>query len=183
MQIYSLIKNDHRKIKDILSELSDTTEKAQRKRPELLAQLKQVLIPHSRAEEIVLYDELKLLRRGEAVYQAYEGYEEHRICDHVMQELEHVDQSDPRWRAKFEVLKEMITHHIEDEEENVFEQAKTFFSLEEAEQMAQKFESLKKEFTMHLPNQDEIAAQYQTSEKWTRGQLAIDSMDSADRHL
>ena len=69
-----------------------------------------------------------------------EAYEEHHVVDQVMAELEQTSVEDEVWGAKFTVMKENIEHHIEEEEGEMFPQARQVFDKEElralGEQMA-----------------------------------------------
>lgn len=50
--------------------------------------------------------------------------EEHNVGSYQLSLLQRTSISNETWDAKFTVLKELITHHIEEEEKNFFKQAK-----------------------------------------------------------
>ena len=52
--------------------------------------------------------------------------------DTVMAEIEGVAYDDEKWGAKFTVMKENLEHHIEEEEGEMFKQAKQVFDQDEA---------------------------------------------------
>ena len=64
-----------------------------------------------------------------------EGYEEHHVVDLLMGELESLDVSDETWGAKAIVMKENIEHHIEEEEGEMFKQARQVFDRQELEDL------------------------------------------------
>jgi hypothetical protein len=60
-----------------------------------------------------------------------------------MGELEMTDVTDETWGAKFKVMKENIEHHIEEEEGEMFKQARSVFDTDELEQLGARMMELK----------------------------------------
>lgn len=145
-EIYALLKSDHRSIKMLLKQLDETSEKAMKKRESLLKQLKLVLVPHARAEELVLYNRLKMSKVREADVLAFEGYEEHAIVDRLMEQLEVTVPNDKRWAALIAVAKESLEHHIQEEEAHLFAKARKSFDRKTAFEMSEEFLELKAQF-------------------------------------
>ena len=52
-----------------------------------------------------------------------EAFEEHHVVDLVLAELPKVDPEDERFEAKMTVLMELVEHHVEEEEEEMFKLA------------------------------------------------------------
>lgn len=150
MKIYNVLKNDHRLIKKLLKKMDDTTEKSHKERISLLAELKEALLPHARAEEQVLYEALKKSDVDEADDLAFEGYEEHLVADNLILELEGTQTKDKRWGALMSVLKENIEHHIKEEEDSIFAKSRKAFDTETANVMAENFLVLKEMFSQEL---------------------------------
>lgn len=146
MEIYQLLKDDHKTVKEILKKLEDTTERSQRERLNLFTKLKEALIPHSRAEEKIFYESLKLSEVKEAEDLAFEGYEEHGVADRLIKELDKTDPQDKRWSALVSVLKEVVEHHIKEEEANMFKKAQKSFDSELAVEMGDNFLELKEKY-------------------------------------
>lgn len=146
MEIYQVLKADHRVVKAILKQMDDTTERAGKKRTKLLLKLKQELVPHARAEELVVYEPLKESDVKDADDLSFEAYEEHWVSDKLLLELSGTDPADKRWGALLSVLKENLEHHIKEEEEQLFKKCRKSFTDEEAEEMTEKFNVLKKGF-------------------------------------
>ncbi len=143
MEIYTVLKADHKLVKQILKKLEKTEEADVRDRRDLLMELKQELVPHARAEEVVLYDRLKMAQIKEADTLAFEAYEEHAVVDRLLEQLTATSPEDKRWTALLSVAKENIEHHIKEEEEALFEKAKKAFERSEAVQMTEEFNDLK----------------------------------------
>jgi hypothetical protein len=61
---------------------------------------------------------------------ALEAYEEHAVVKLVLAELPGVDPEDERFDAKMTVLSELIEHHVEEEEDEMFKIAKKLGAAE-----------------------------------------------------
>lgn len=146
MDIYATLKADHKEVKALLKEMVKTEETDARKREKMLKQLKALVVPHARAEEIVLYDRLKNSEVKEADSMAFENYEEHAVVDRLMVELETTPPNDKKWTALISVVQESLLHHIKEEEDQTFEKAKKSFDRQTATVMAEEFEKLKEGF-------------------------------------
>lgn len=150
MEIYTALKTDHKTVRKILSQIEETSEASSAKRISLLQKLKDALVPHARAEEVVLYDRMKKSTEKDADRLAYEGYEEHALADHLLEELESVDPADKKWSALMSILRENLEHHIKEEESEIFKKAKKSFDRSTALAMAEEFKDLKEQFERDL---------------------------------
>lgn len=137
--IYDALERDHAEVRRMLSEIAETSARAAKTRERRFEQLKAALTAHSRAEEKVFYDAIKMDKEGRG--DALEGYEEHHVVDVLLRELARLSPGDERWTAKFAVLKECIEHHVEEEEGEMFTQARKILSDEEAEELGARFVS------------------------------------------
>jgi len=142
MNAIKLLEEDHKKVKKLLKEGDDTTERAVKTREELFAKLKKEMEIHEIIEEEIFYPALKEHPKAKEI--VLEGYEEHHVVDTIMGEISQVPFDDERWAAKFSVMKENIEHHIEEEEGDMFETAKKVFDDDELETLGQRMEERKK---------------------------------------
>ena len=143
MDALTLLKNDHDKVKGIMSELEPTTERAEKTRTELFAKLKSELTVHEIIEEEIFYPTLKQHPKAKEI--VLEGYEEHNVVDTLMGELEALPVTDETWGAKASVMIENIEHHIEEEEGEMFQKARQVFDANELEALGQAMEARKAE--------------------------------------
>ena len=141
MDAIALLKADHDKVKKMLDEGETTTERGVKTRTELLATLKLELTVHERIEEEIFYPALKQHPKARDI--VLEGYEEHHVVDEIMGELEATDVTDETWGAKFKVMKENIEHHIEEEEGEMFKNARQVFERQELEDLGARMMELK----------------------------------------
>ena len=136
MDAIAMLKADHDKVKGLLSDLETTTERGVKTREELFATIKGELAIHEVIEEEIFYPALKSHPKAKDI--VLEAYEEHHVVDLLMGELESLDVSDPTWGAKAIVMKENIEHHIEEEEGEMFAQARQVFDRQELQELGER---------------------------------------------
>lgn len=131
MDLYKLLRDDHQKVKALLMELEDTTERAEKTRERLIRQVEAELSVHSEAEEKYFYPRLQAFSETKEL--AYEAIEEHKVVKTLLTELVSEPKGTAEWTAKLAVFKENVEHHIEEEEGPLFTKAKRALSREDAE--------------------------------------------------
>jgi hemerythrin superfamily protein len=137
MQIYEVILDDHAKARRMLQEICDSDESDGERRGLLFAALKSELMTHQHVEEAVLYDRLKGIE--ETRPDALEAINEHHIVDTLLGELDDMPKDNDRWTAKLGVLRELVEHHMQEEENEFFEHAKAVVPDDLAARMAEEF--------------------------------------------
>ncbi|MEA2460943.1 MAG: hypothetical protein QOH90_1120 [Actinomycetota bacterium] len=142
MNAITLLKDDHKKMKKLLNEVDDTTERAVKTREELFGKIKKELTVHEIIEEEIFYPALKEHPKAKDI--VLEGYEEHHVVDTIMGEISGLSYDDEKWTAKFSVMKENIEHHIEEEEGEMFETANKVFEDDELQELGRRMEERKK---------------------------------------
>lgn len=143
MLIYDFLKKDHEIVKQLLEQLQESSPTAIKRRRDLLQRLHDEIIPHIRAEEKVFYEPLKDIAGMEDM--VLECYEEHVTTESILRELESMDPSQDRWDAKLTVFKESFEHHVDEEEQELFNNARQVLAAEEAQMMGEAFKKLKVE--------------------------------------
>ncbi len=147
MDIFDLLTSDHEKVKKILEQMEQTSARAGKRREALLDHLNENLLPHLYAEEQFFYQILLDETPDKDI--VYQALEEHRVAKAVLLDLEAVPSDDPRWLARCKVLKELVEHHIEEEEGTVFDLARDLMDQDGAIEVAKRFKELKKEAPAH----------------------------------
>jgi hemerythrin-like domain-containing protein len=132
--ILDTLKKEHDEVKDLLEKLTDAKTLAQRR--SLVQKIKAALVPHTKAEEKVVYDAVIALRYKDAQMDGYEGYLEHEWAAKTLQRLEGIrNAASPEHKAAGKVLKELVRHHIDEEERNVWKDVKEHFSDDDRKKM------------------------------------------------
>ncbi|MFN2389819.1 MAG: hemerythrin domain-containing protein [Actinomycetota bacterium] len=143
MNALELLKEDHRKVKKLLEELESTTERGVKTRTGLFEKVKSELQVHEVIEEEILYLALKEHPKAKEI--VLEGYEEHDVVDRLLGDLQGLPVEDETWGPKLKVMKENVEHHIEEEEGEMFEKARSVFDKDELAAMGERMEARKKE--------------------------------------
>ena len=132
----TMLKADHATVKRLLRELSETTERATKGRETLVEQIERELKTHAQLEEEVFYPAFKAATRGdEAEDMFYEAAEEHHLVDMVLPALKAANPKSHEFGAKAKVLKELVEHHIREEESEMFAEARRRFSDEQLREL------------------------------------------------
>jgi len=117
-QAITLLKLEHH----IFRELFDEAEEAEIKRLTAIArELCMRLTVHMAIEEELLYPALKPIIGADEVN---EGIVEHQSGKRIIAELEQLDGTEELFASKVHVLGEETVHHIDEEDEDLFEDAK-----------------------------------------------------------
>jgi hypothetical protein len=145
MDALQLLEDDHKKAKKLMEDIDSTTERGVKTREELFTKLRQELEVHEAIEEEIFYPALKDHPKAKEI--VLEAYEEHNVVDMVMGEIEGVAYDDETWGAKFTVLKENLEHHIEEEEGEMWKQARQVFDGDELEQLGDRMAARKEELS------------------------------------
>lgn len=143
----ALLEEDHAQIRRLLGQLEKTTGKATTRREKLLAAIEQELTLHTKIEENVFYPAFfDACRKSDDKELYYEAIEEHHVVDLVLPELKDTDPGTDRFAAKAKVLKDLVEHHAEEEETEMFPRARKLMNREEllrlGDQLAQARASL-----------------------------------------
>jgi hypothetical protein len=132
-EILDTLKKEHEEVAELLKKLTDSHGSAERKT--LLAKIAASLVPHTKAEEAVLYDALIAKPDRQGQQDGQEGYFEHELASRMLEKLQSIDPGTVAFAAGAKVLKELVEHHVREEERNVWGDAKKQFSLDERKQM------------------------------------------------
>lgn len=141
-----LLVEDHEKMRQLLSDLSETTNRASKKRGELLQKIKKELEVHTTIEEEIFYPAFRDADSGDNEKLYYEAREEHRAVDSfVLPDLEDTDTGSVEFQGRMKVLKDLIEHHAEEEEKEMFPKAKKSLSKEELAELGERMMARKQE--------------------------------------
>lgn len=135
----ALLKDDHETVGKLLEKLTSTTERGVKTRRDLLERIRHELKTHTMLEEELVYPafrdaaETKTLER---LY--YEAKEEHHAVDKVLSDLLRSDPSTAAFGGKAKVLQELVKHHVEEEEQEMFPALRKMFSKEERVELGER---------------------------------------------
>lgn len=140
MDIYEALKRDHDQLKPLLQELVIATE-INSGTKQVLKQIRDLLVPHSRAEEAVVYNSLRQTPEGKDI--VAHSYTEHMEAEMLLRTLQGLSAIGIEWTTAAKKLRDSLEHHVREEETKIFSVARRVFTEEESIQLAQAFETLK----------------------------------------
>jgi hemerythrin-like domain-containing protein len=151
MDAITLLKQDHKLVKDLLGQLAESSTRAVKKRRDLLGQIHRNLKAHTTIEEEIFYPAFKAAGRKEEEKMYFEALEEHRAAeDLVLPDLMKTDPATEQFSGRAKVLKELIEHHIEEEEQSMFKDAKKLLSRAELNALGADMEARKAQMLAEL---------------------------------
>ena len=121
MKATDLLKKQHKEVKALFKKVEGTENARQRR--QLLNEISQSLEGHTLIEEEIFYPAVRGLQTEQAEEMVLEAYEEHHVVKLVLAELPRVNPEDERFEAKMTVLSELVEHHADEEEKEMFKTA------------------------------------------------------------
>jgi hemerythrin-like domain-containing protein len=141
-----LLKEDHNKVKKLLKELTETTTRAEKTRLKLLEQIHKELEAHTKIEEEIFYPAFRNAGNSEHAKMYFEAVEEHRAVDSlVLPDLKNTEPGSEKFSGRAKVLKELIEHHADEEEKEMFPKAKKALSKDELNSLGEKMAERKRQ--------------------------------------
>lgn len=138
----ALLKQDHEKVRTLLESLEKATGP---RRAKLLTQIDQELKVHTTIEEEIFYPAFREgAKKKDDQVMVYEAVQEHHMVDLALPEAEEGDNNEDL-KAKAKVLKELVEHHADEEEDDMFPRARKVFSREELRDLGERMAARKKE--------------------------------------
>lgn len=137
MNIFEALRTSH----DTQRALADHLIKTQGDSPDrasLFKELKRELAAHAAAEERFFY--VPLIAHDMTQEPSRHGIAEHHQMDKLVKTLEDTDFSSPGWLAAARELHHKIHHHLEDEEQGIFQLAGKVLSESEKLSLAKAYE-------------------------------------------
>jgi len=141
MDVFELLTNDHRKVSAIFEQLEQTSDVTTRQT--LFAQVKQELDLHAYVEETLFYPKLKEAAETREI--TLEAYEEHQEVKDLLTEMQGLSPGDDEWSDLLQELKESVEHHVDEEENEMFPQAREVLSASEIDQLGTQIEAAKQQ--------------------------------------
>ena len=143
----SLLKKDHEKVRGLLKRLESAADKGDDRAEGLLAQVDREVKIHSQVEEEIFYPAFKEAARSKEDSKLFfEATEEHHVVDLVMPEVHESEGSGGEdFAAKTKVLKDLIEHHADEEEKEMFPKAKKLMGKEELQELGRRIKARKQE--------------------------------------
>lgn len=139
MNALDILKEDHQKVKGLFQETTRTSEQKQRR--DLFDKIDTELEIHAHIEERIFYPALE--EHEELKDMVAEALEEHQQVKVLLEEIEEAGPESHEFGAKLQELMEMVEHHVEEEEGEMFPKVREVFDEEELEELGNQLKSAK----------------------------------------
>jgi hypothetical protein len=139
MNIFEQLRKDHDKQRELCDQLLKT-EGASESRKKLYKALKHELKIHADAEERYFY--IPLFEDKMTQEKARHSVAEHHEMDELMEKLDELDMSSSQWLITFKELEHQVTHHLDEEEQEVFQLAGKALTETQKEELAKSYQGM-----------------------------------------
>lgn len=137
--IYSRLKEDHDRQRKLLKQIAETED--HQKRRTLFEGFVADIEAHAAAEEQSFY--AGLIEKPETSEEARHSVAEHKEIDDYIETLQDKTIGSEAWMACFLKLRERYEHHIDEEEQDVFPEARKVLSDGEESDLGNRFDKRK----------------------------------------
>lgn len=132
MKASDLLKQQHREVEQLFAAI-EKAEGSGREQTALFAELAAKLDAHTKIEEKIFYP----AGREADEETTLEAYEEHALVDATIRKIKKTKPSDETFMAKMTVLKELVGHHVEEEEDEYFPECEKTLGAEKMEELGE----------------------------------------------
>lgn len=121
----ALLKKDHEKVRGLLGDLEKSAMRGGPRAQKLITQIDKELEIHTTIEEEIFYPAFReAVSSKEDKKMYFEAKEEHHVVKLVLPEVKEDGMALEEFAAKAKVLKELVEHHADEEEKEMFPEAR-----------------------------------------------------------
>jgi hemerythrin superfamily protein len=137
MKATMLLEKQHRKVEELFKALETKRSRA----PEIVEEIATDLSAHSTIEEEMFYPACKKFMKEMVL----ESYEEHQLMAFALKRLVAADVEDDSFMARVTALKEVVSHHVAEEEKELLPAAAEALGEDQDEALGKQMEARFKE--------------------------------------
>jgi hemerythrin-like domain-containing protein len=142
--ILTTLRSEHDNLRALFEQMKSTTDRAKKKRADLLKEIEGALIPHAKWEEFHFYPAFKERADRDGLQTHAEALVEHQAVElTVLPEVKASEIDSPRFAGAAKVLAELVDHHATEEENTMFKMARKMFNAKERAEMDVEYEEWK----------------------------------------
>ena len=149
MDPFELLKKDHETVSKLFDRIEVASGKA---KIDVFKRIKSELDLHTHIEETIFYPAIEKANETRAL--TLEAYEEHKVVKELLAELDSANGVSDEWKAKLKVLRENVEHHVDEEENELFDKANDVLTGEEAERLGDRMRDEKVKQGASAPEPD-----------------------------
>jgi hemerythrin superfamily protein len=147
MDAITLLRDDHAKVRKLFREFEGASDESPATKRRIVDQIVEELTVHAFIEEQLFYPAVQRLEnggKGEAPEDLVkEAQEEHAQVKRLLAELETMSAEDERFDAKVTVVIDDVSHHAEEEENEMFPKVRDLMGRNDLQDLGQRMAELK----------------------------------------
>ncbi len=144
-----LLTQQHREVDELFEKFEKASEgKGEQVLMDLFTRIADNLAAHATIEEKLFYPSVYV---GPTADKLQEAVEEHLSVKRVIADLLDMDPTDTQFKAKMKVLQELVEHHVEEEEDDLFKSVKKLMTKEELNLLGEQMETMFSELIQTQP--------------------------------
>ena len=161
----ALLKRDHEKV----SKLFAQAEKDKSSQEGIFAEINAALTVHAAIEEEIFYPAVQKAKSEQVKDEVMEALAEHKQIKALLLELAGMSGEDDSFAPKLKVLKEDVEHHVEEEQNEMFPDAKKYLGEKRLVELGAELEERKRELMDELDMDFEDADEPEAPPKMANG--------------
>ena len=119
----ALLESQHREVEDMFEKYEGLTDRAKASKKKIADQICNALLLHAQIEEEIFYPATRAASK-DTEDMVDEAVVEHASAKDLIAQILEMDPEDDLYDAKVKVLSELIEHHVEEEEDEMFPKAR-----------------------------------------------------------
>lgn len=145
MDIYEYLHKDHEKVDGLIKKVMTADSVSERE--SLFSEIKEELTVHAKSEEKTFYRAIEEAADDESAKKKLKHAEhEHNEIEDCLDSLSTTPIDSASWMKTVKELQRLVTHHVKEEEGDVFTKAKKCLTSAQAKELVTEMEKTKKEF-------------------------------------
>ena len=137
-----LLKNDHKTVEKLFKQFEKLGDNAHKTKREVVDKIIEELSIHAAIEEQHFYPTIRE-KAPDVGDDVLEGLEEHHVVKWTLSELKDMSPQAERFDAKVTVLIEMVRHHVEEEEADMFPKVREAMGRKDLQVLGETMEKAK----------------------------------------
>ncbi|MDT7573188.1 MAG: hypothetical protein QOE05_3362 [Actinomycetota bacterium] len=137
-----LLKNDHKTVEKLFKQFEKAGDNAHKTKRDLVDKIIEELSVHAAIEEQHFYPTIRE-KAPDIADDVLEGLEEHHVVKWTLSELKDMSPQAERFQAKVTVLIEMVRHHVEEEEGDMFPKVREAMGRKDLQELGETMEKAK----------------------------------------
>ena len=130
----SFLDQQHNEVEELFSQFDDSDGAAGRK---IFEQIRDKLRVHAQIEEEIFYPPVKQAKSEETGEEIAEAVEEHYQIKLIIDDIDSTRPTGDVFKGKMKVLKEDVEHHVQEERDDVFPDARNYLGEEKLEELGE----------------------------------------------